>query len=248
MDTPTRTRPLPVHEGPLAVNTNVSSTAFVDRIRNNPKLALNLAVALVVLILVVVGGTVFFNSRSNAAAEQLSAALQTYAAPIRSAEAPVAPGTLSFGSADERAKAANTAFAAVADKYGMTAAGRNALYLQGITALQMGQNSTAETLLKKSAGSWNRDISDMASLALANLYHSTGRANDAVAEYNKVIAKPSNLVPVGLARLQLAEMYEADGKSADAKKIYAEIKDKDPKSAAAQLASEKLNPAGPQAR
>lgn len=247
MDTPTRTRPLPIHDGPLAVNTNSSSTAFFDRIRNNPKLALNLAVVLLVALVVVVGGVVLFNSRSNAAAEQFSAAMQTYSAPIRSAENPVAPGTQSFGSTEERAKAANAAFAAVADKYGMTEAGRNALYLQGVTALQMGQNSTAETLLKKSAGSWNRDIADEASLALANLYHSTGRTNEAVAEINKVISKPSNLVPSGLARLQLAEMYEADGKSAEAKKIYAELKDKDPKSAAAQLASEKLNP-GPAAR
>ena len=248
MDTPTRTRPLPVHDGPLAVNTNVSSTAFFDRIQNNPKLALNLAIALVVLLVVVAGGVFAYKSRSSAAAEQFSAALQTYSAPIRSADTPLPPGTRSFGSAEERAKAANAEFAAVADKYGMTDAGRNALYLEGITALQAGQNSTAETLLKKSAGSWNRDVADMASLALANLYHSTGRASDAVAEYNKVISKPSNLVPVGLARLQLAEMYEADGKSADAKKIYAEIKDKDPKSAAAQLATEKLAPAGPAAR
>jgi hypothetical protein len=38
-------------------------------------------------------------------------------------------------------------------------------------------------------------------------------------------------------------MYEANGKSAEAKKIYAEIKDKDPKSASADIATQKL--AGP---
>lgn len=248
MDTPNRTRtsPLPVHHGPLAVNTNSSSTAFFDRIANDRKLALNLAIAVVVVVIAVVAGILVYNHRSAVAADQLSAAMQTYAAPIRSAENPVPASMRSFGSTDERAKAANAEFKAIADTYGMTDAGRNALYLEGLTALQTGQNSTAEELLKKSAGSWNRDISNLSGLALAGLYHQTGRTSEAVAEYNRIIAKPSNVVPAGLAKLQLAEMYDSDGKSADAKKIYAEIKDKDPKSAAAEVASEKLN--GPAAR
>ncbi|HEY9138037.1 MAG TPA: tetratricopeptide repeat protein [Terriglobus sp.] len=241
MDTPNRTRtsPLPVHEG---VKPNLGTMSLAS----NRKMLINLAIVAVIVIVVVVAGIAVFNHRSAAAQDQLSAAMQTYAAPIRSAENPVPPSVRSFGSVDERAKAANAEFKAIADTYGMTDAGRNALYLEGLTALQTGQNATAEELLKKSASSWNRDISNLAGLALADLYHSTGRTNDAIAEYNRIIAKPSNLVPVGLAKLQLAELYEADGKQADAKKIYAEIKDKDPKSAAAELASEKLN--GPQAR
>ncbi|SDF84185.1 tetratricopeptide repeat protein [Terriglobus roseus] len=245
MDTPNRTRtsPLPVHADASFVT---KKTGVLDSLANNRKLALNLAIAVVVVVVVVAAGVLVYNHRSAEAANQLSAAMQTYAAPIRSAENPVPASTRSFGSTDERAKAANAEFKAIADTYGMTDAGRNALYLEGLTALQTGQNASAEELLKKSAGSWNRDISNLAGLALAGLYHQTGRTSDAVAEYNRIIAKPSNLVPSGLAKLQLAEMYDADGKSADAKKIYAEIKDKDPKSAAAELASEKLN--GPAAR
>ncbi len=241
LDTPNRTRtsPLPVHEG-------ISGGSALNTLVSNRKMLMNLAVVAVVVIVVMVAGVLVYNHRSTAAQNQLSAAMQTYAAPIRSAENPVPPTVRSFGSADERAKAANAEFKAIADTYGMTDAGRNALYLEGLTALQTGQNATAEELLKKSASSWNSDISNLAGLALAGLYHSTGRTSDAIAEYNRIIAKPSNLVPAGLAKLQLAELYEADGKQADAKKIYAEIKDKDPKSAAAELASEKLN--GPTAR
>jgi tetratricopeptide (TPR) repeat protein len=248
LDTPSRTRttPLPVHDGPLAVNTNVSSTAFFDRIQNNRPLAIRLGIAAVAIIIVGGIGTLVANHRSDAAANALSLAMQTFDAPISSPENPVPASTRSFSNVEDRAKAANAQFAAVADSYGMTDAGRNALYLQGVTAMQMGQNSTAEDLLKKSADGWNHDVATLAEMSLAGLYRSTARESLAVEQYNKIVAKPSTLVPAGLAQLQLAEMYEANGKSAEAKKIYAQIKDKDPKSASADIATQKLS--GPTAQ
>ena len=247
MDTPTRTKPLAIREdGPLAVNTNVSSTAFYDRIQNNRPLAIRLAIAAMALIVIIGVVALVGSHRAEAANEALAAAMQTYDAPINTPEQPVPPGTRSFNSLEDRAKAANGEFAAVANKYGMTDAGRNALYLEGVTAMQTGQNATAETLLKKSAGSWNHDVSTLAEMALAGLYRGTAREAMAVEQYNKVIAKPSTLVPAGLAQLELADMYEANGKTADAKKIYAQIKDKDPKSASAEIATQKLS--GPTAQ
>lgn len=247
MDTPTRTKPLAIREdGPLAVNTNVSSTAFFDRIQNNRALALRLAVAVVALV-VLVGIFAFISSRrSEAASNALAEAMQIYDAPIATPDQPVPANTRSFSSLEERAKAANAQFATVADKFGMTDAGRNALYLEGVTAMQAGQNATAETLLKKSADSWNHDVATLAEMALAGLYRGTARESLAIEQYNKVIAKPSTLVPAGLAQLELADMYAADGKQAEAKKIYAQIKDKDPKSASAEIATQKLS--GPSAQ
>jgi thioredoxin-like negative regulator of GroEL len=61
--------------------------------------------------------------------------------------------------------------------------------------------------------------------------------------YNELTAKPTTTVPSGLAQLQLAELYEAQGKPELAKKIYAQLKDKDAKGAAGSLAAQKLNPA-----
>jgi len=40
----------------------------------------------------------------------------------------------------------------------------------------------------------------------------------------------------------LAEMYEAQGKPEEAKKIYAKLKDKNEKSAVGMIAAQKLNP------
>ncbi len=240
--TRTRTTPLAVREnGPLAVNTNSSSTAFFDRIQNNRALAIQLAVALVALIVVIAAVSVIYTYRSNAASSALAQAMQTYDTPISSPDEPVPPGQKSFPSQEARARAANTEFAAVASKYGMTAPGRNAQYLAGVTALQSGQTAEAERLLKQSASDWNRDVANLAQLSLAGLYHSSNRDALAIQTYQDIIKKPSTVVPAGLAQLQLAELYQSNGNTAEAKKLLAQIKDKDPKSAAADLATQKLS-------
>ncbi len=237
----TRTTPLPVRQdGPLAVNTNVSSTAFFDRIQNNRALATQLLVAIVVVVLVGAAIAIGYTTRSNAASAALAEAMQTLDTPVSTPDQPVPPSVKSFSSTTDRARAANGQFAATANKYGMTPAGRNALYMQGVTALEYGDKANAETLLRKSADSWNRDVATLAQLALAGLYHDTGRDPLAIDTYKKVADKPSTLVPAGLAQLQMAELYESNGKDGDAKKVYAQIKDKDPKSAAGQIAAQKL--------
>ncbi len=239
--TRTRTTPLPVRQdGPLAVNTNSSSTAFFDRIQNNRALVIQMAVAIVAVVLLGAAIALVYNYRANAANAALAEAMQTLDTPVSTPDQPVPPSVKSFGSLQDRARAANGQFAAIAGKYGMTPAGRNAQYLQGVTALQIGDNAGAETILKKSASDWNHDVATLAQLALAGLYHSSNRDALAIETYQKVAEKPSTLVPAGLARLQLAELYESNGKTADAKKVYAQIKDKDPKSAAAEIASQKL--------
>ena len=243
MDTTTRTRatPHPLREtGPLAVSTNSSSTAFFDRIQNNRALAVQLLtgiIGLVGLIAVVAG---IYTYRSNAASAALAKAMQTFDTPVSTPDQPVPPSVKSFPSTEARARAANAEFAAVANHYGMTAAGRNAQYLQGVTAMQSGDNASAEQLLTRSAGDWNHDVATLAQLSLAGLYHATGRDAQAIAIYQKIADKPSTLVPAGSAQLQLAALYESQGKSPEAKKLYAQIKDKDPKSAAAEIASQKL--------
>ena len=196
------------------------------------------AVALVILIAIV---AVVANLRSAKATAALGEAMRDFETPIANPQQPVAPGTKTYASVEERARVTNAEFASIANRFGMTSAGRNALYLQGVTAMQMGQNGQAETLLKKSADSWNKDVAGLAKLALAGLYHNSGRDGDAIGVYNGLIDKPTTTVPKGLAQIQLAELYESTGKSDQAKKIYAQIKDKEPKSAAAEIATEKLS-------
>ena len=237
--TRTRTSPLPVRQD-NSLSTNAGTTDFFGHLRNNRTLVIQMAIVIVVVVLIGAVIAVVYNVRANSANVALSDAMQTLDTPVSTPEQPVPPSVKSFGSLQDRARAANGQFAAIADKYGMTPAGRNALYLQGVTALDIGDKAGAETILKKSAGDWNHDVATLSQLALAGLYHATNRDALAIETYQKVADKPSTLVPAGLARLELAELYESNGKDADAKKVYAQIKDKDPKSAAAQIASQKL--------
>src|SRR3569833_1324161 len=101
--------------------------------------------------------------------------MHIYETPVAPAGQPVPPGVKTYPSNEERAKAANSAFSAVADKYGMTDAGKNADYMAGVTALEMGQTATAESRLKKVADGWNSERASLANLALAHLYQQTGR-------------------------------------------------------------------------
>ena len=206
--------------------------------------SLMLGIIILVVVAIVVG-----NARSASAATAFGAAIQTYEAPLVTPGQPSDPGVKTYNSAADRAKAANAQFVAVANRYGSTKDGKNALYFAGLTYKDEGQNASAESALRKVAGFWdNKELASLAKLALADLYQQTGRDPQAIDLYKQLTAKPTDAVPAGLAQIQLAELYTGEGKIDQAHLIYAQLKDKDktPKGGegpAGRIASEKLNPA-----
>lgn len=220
------------------------SPTLADWANNNRRNLVITVSAVVAVAVVAIAGWAIYSSRSNSAQEQFGNAMQTYDAAVVAPGTPSAPGIKSFPTSEERAKAANAEFTAVAEKYGMTPAGRNAKYMAAVTASEMGQTATAEKQLKDLADSWNSDVASLANLSLAQLYHNTGRDSEAIAIYDKLTKKPSTSVPAGLAQLQLAALYEADNKPAEARKVYAQLKDKEKDSPIGQLAAQKLNGGG----
>ncbi len=215
---------------------------------NRKSVIVTTSIMLGVIVLLVLLGVVW-NNRSNAASVAFGEAIQTYEAPLVTPDQPSDPGVKTYNTASERAKAANAQFVAVADKYGSTKDGKNALYFAGLSYKDEGQYGSAETALKKVADSWgNKELASLAKLALADLYHQTSRDAQAIALYNDLTAKPTDAVPAGLAQIQLAELYTAEGKIDQAHKIYAQLKDKDKDAKgnagpAGRLAAQKLNPA-----
>jgi len=207
---------------------------------NRQSVIVNGGILLAVIVIAIVSAVVY-NSRSDAASVAFGAAMQAYQTPLAQPGEAVPPGVTTYPSIAERAKAANALFQAVANKYGMTPDGRNARYFAGLTYIEAGENQQAEVTLKKVAGGWDSDLGALAKFALAQLYHDTGRDPQAIDLYNQLSAKPAATVPAGLAQLQLADLYQLEGKADDAKKIYANLKDKDPKGAAGMAAAEKLN-------
>jgi predicted negative regulator of RcsB-dependent stress response len=178
--------------------------------------------------------------------------MQTYQTPLASQAPNLPPGMKTFPDAKARATAANAQFLSVANQYGMTQPGKMALYMAGVTYIDAGNNSAAEDALKKVAASWNGDTAALGKSALAGLYQQMGRNADAEKLLEELGKGNAATVPPYFAQIQLGDLYQSEGKTADAKRVWAQVKDKDkdPKGTpgpAAQVASERLNPqpAGP---
>jgi tetratricopeptide (TPR) repeat protein len=218
---------------------NAAATGVSWMEENRTRVVVLALVALFVVAAAIAGYNIYA-SRSESAAVAFGAALKTYQSPIRPANAPNDPTTESYATAQERAQTANKEFLAVADKYGLTADGRNARYYAGVTYAELGNNAAAESTLKQVASSYSHDVAALAKLALTSLYHSTNRDSDAIALCNDLIAHPTTTVPANTARLQLAAIYESTGNLGEARKIWAQIKDADKTGAAGEIATEKL--------
>jgi predicted negative regulator of RcsB-dependent stress response len=196
------------------------------------------AIATGVVLLLGIGSFVFWTVREASANAALGKAMDTYSAFLAVPGAPPQAGT--YTTAAERSKAANQQFVAVADHYGWLPAGAKAQYFAGVTYQELGQKGPAETELKKAADSWDRNLSNLAKVALASLYHQTGRDNQAIDVYNAIIAKPSETVSAGVAQLGLADLYVATGKQDQARALWAKVKDSDKDGAAGAIAAQKL--------
>jgi tetratricopeptide (TPR) repeat protein len=196
------------------------------------------AIIAVVALVVVIGSLVGWSLRAAAADAALGAAMDTYNSQLAEPGIPAESGT--YASAADRAKAANKQFSDVASSYGLLPAGTKAHYFAGITAEELGQNGTAESELKKAEGAWDRNVSNLAKLALAGLYQKTARDNQAIELYNAIVAKPSETVSAAAAQLSLADLYAAEGKQDQARALWAKVKDADKEGAAGSVAAEKL--------
>jgi len=205
------------------------------------------AVSLVVFVLAAVGGYTFYEHRTAQAATAFGSAMQVYQTPLLNPAQPVPPGTKTFNSVKERAAAANTQFVQVAHQYGLTKSGKLAEYFAGLTYMEQGQNGPAEEAFKKTASSWDKGLAALGKSSLAQLDEQTGNNAAAIDLDNQLTKDAATTVPPALAQLQLAELYQSQGKTEDARKIYAKLKDSDKDStgkpgAASQIATQKLNP------
>lgn len=216
-----------------------ATATTLDWVQENRSNVIRTSIAAIVVLALLIAGIVTYQHRSAAAATALGQALDIYNTPLRQSGEPVDPGTPSFASAADRAKAANQQFLQIANQYGWLGSGKVARYFAGLTFIDMGKTSDAETSLKDVAGSHDSNLAALAKLALAGLYVQTGKSSQAVDLYNQLISKPTTTVPAPAAQLQLAQLYETTDPQ-KAKQIYAVLKDKDKSTAAGEIAAEKL--------
>jgi tetratricopeptide (TPR) repeat protein len=215
-----------------------ATKASVSWVSGNSAAVVRWAIAGAVVLVVGIGFIVFWNIQSSAAEAALGDALDAYAAPLALPNVPAQAGE--YATAADRSKAANQKFKAVADKYGWLPEGSKAGYFTGVTDQELGKTADAEAELKKASGAWNRNLANLAKVALASIYHQQGSDQQAIDLYNEVIAKPSETVTAGTAQLDLADLYVATGKQAQARALWAKLKDSDKDGAAGSIAAQKL--------
>lgn len=202
------------------VETTEKALHWSDEHRNT------LIVALIVVIIAVggyVGYTAWIAGQEDKASLAFGNAVRTYTSAIRPAGEAVQPDgpTKTFASASERSTAAMNEFQQVADKYPQTRNGHMARYLAGVAALDKGDTSAAESNLKRAADT-DKDTSALAKFALADLYRSQGKTDEAAKLYRELISADRAVVGKSQAQLALADMYEAKN-PAEAVKVYEEI-------------------------
>lgn len=210
----------------------------VDWMSDHSSEMLRWGISIVVVLALAVGGLITWNVRTAAADRALGQALDTYNAPLAEPGVPAQPGE--YATAHDRSKAAHDEFAAVADKYGWLPEGAKARYFEGITDRELGQTASAEAELKTVADGHNRNLANLAKLALASLYQSTERDSEAIALYNQLEAKPSETVTAVSAQLDLADLYAAEGKQDQARALWAKVQDADKEGAAGEIAAQRL--------
>jgi len=190
------------------------------------------------VVVLAIGGLIFWSVRASAANTALGSALDVYTTPLAIPGAPPEPNVYTTTAA--RATEANREFVAIAHDYSWLPEGTKARYFAGVTYEELGENGNAETDLKAAAGAWDRNVANLAKLALAGLYQQTSRNDKAISLYNELAAKPSATVSSGVAQLDLADLYAAEGKQDMARALWAKVKDADKDGAAGQIAAQKL--------
>jgi len=212
-----------------------SSVSWVSGHRSN---VVRWAIVAVVVLAAVIGGAIFWNVRTDAADAALGVALDTYDSALAQPGAP--PEANTYSTAADRSRAANKQFVAAAQQYSWLPEGAKAHYFAGITYRELGDSANAESELKAASGAWDRNLANLAKLALASLYHQTSRDPQAIDLYNQLSAKPSDTVPANVAKLDLADLYAATGKQDQARTLWAAVKDADKDGAAGAIAAQKL--------
>jgi tetratricopeptide (TPR) repeat protein len=158
----------------------------------------------------------FFSNRAENAAELMTRAMAVRQARVQNPLPTLGPGEYAYTTEDEKNRAAYQAFTQAASEY-PSYNGETARYFAAIHQLHF-EADKAEATLKEIAQN-DSDTGAQARMALAQRYEAVGKNDDALAEYQKLKAKPGP-VPPALIDLSMARVYEAMGKAKEAVDLY----------------------------
>ena len=192
-------------------------------------------IAALVLVVLAVGAFAlrhFSTQRDRDAREALSAAVQTYRAPVAS-EGPSEDGAPTvFQTPEEKYRKALTEFEGVERRYGSNQAAIRARYYTALCRIELGQNDEAEKTLRDLAARKDGEALEpaLARLALADLHARLGRIDQAVDGYKQIADDAGFPLPRDHALHSLAKLYEKTSKPAEAQAAYRQLIEKFPES------------------
>lgn len=156
------------------------------------------------------------SSRENSAGDALAEAIKIDQATVADPLPPPQPGRLAFKTEDERHRKAFEAFEKVSREHA-SRFGDLARYYAATHQLYF-EAPKAEATLKELAGRAT-PVSAQARLALAERYRTSGRLNEALAEYKALKSSPGDVSPL-LIDFNLAQTHEALEQKKEAADLY----------------------------
>jgi tetratricopeptide (TPR) repeat protein len=182
---------------------------------SNPILTWTAVAAAVVSLALIVW--IIMSRRADNAADELATAFSYHNAAVQNPlPANLSPGEMAFTTEAEKHRKAFQAFQKAANDYpsyngeiGHFLAATHQLFFEPEKA----EAALKELSLKDS------ETGARARLTMAQRYVAVGKTDDAVAEYQKLKAKPYN-IPPALIDINLAKIYETQGKTKDAVDLY----------------------------
>jgi len=175
---------------------------------------LTIAAAVIAVVAIV---WMLVSRRAKNASESMANAMAAHEAIVQNPK----PATLGYGqkaftTEDEKHREAYKAFAQAANDY-PSYNGDLARYFAATHQLYF-EADKAEATLKELAQK-DSEVAAQARMALAERYEASGKNDDAIAEYQKLKARPGP-VPPALIDVNMARVYEAMGKTKEAVDLY----------------------------
>jgi tetratricopeptide (TPR) repeat protein len=161
----------------------------------------------------------FFSNRAKNAADLMTRAMSVRQARVQNPLPTLAPGEYAYTTELEKHRAAYQAFTHAAIEY-PSYNGDTGRYFAAIHQLHF-EADKAEATLRELAQK-DSDTGAQARMALAQRYEAVGKNDEAIAEYQKLKARPGP-VPPALIDLSMARVYEAMGKTKEAVDLYFSI-------------------------
>jgi tetratricopeptide (TPR) repeat protein len=155
--------------------------------------------------------------RARSAGESMANAMAVHQAIVANPIPPNLPtGQWAFSTEDEKNRKAYEAFTKAANEY-PSYNGDVARYFAATHQLHFEADKAEATL--KDLAQKDSDVGAQARMALAERYESIGKYDDAIAEYQKLKAKPG-AIPPALIDMNMGRVYEAMGKNNEAADLY----------------------------